>query len=313
MLKKHFTMTLAFACLVGTTACKKVIETSTGLSYEVRREGNKDSLAEVGGLVETNFQLFVQSKGKDTLLMSSASLPPGANTMMVRDTATYPGSFEEHLKNLHLKDSVTLWFSADSLFAKLMRRELPPHVDKGSKAKLELGITKIISKVQLDKMKAEQQKMMEEQQKMQEEQMRKMKEDGEKQKPLDDKIIKDFLAKNKIKATSTTTGLHYVIKSAGTGAKVDKGDNVEVFYKGTLLDGKEFDSNIGKETLKFTALSMQMIPGFDEGVSFLKEGGKIDLYIPSHLGYGGMAQGAIPAFSVLKFEVELVKVQKQTK
>ena len=74
-------MTLTCACLFGTMACKKMVETATGLSYEIRREGNKDSLAEVGGLVETNFQLFVKMKGKDTLLMTSAAMPPGASTM----------------------------------------------------------------------------------------------------------------------------------------------------------------------------------------------------------------------------------------
>lgn len=311
MLKKYFAMTLASACLFGTVACKKMKETATGLSYEVRREGVKDSLAEVGGLVETNFQLFVKMKGKDTLLMSSAAMPQGSSTMLVRDTASYKGSFEEYLKEMHLKDSVTLLFSVDSLFAKIMRREMPPEVDKGSKARLELSITKVISKAEFERKKAEQQLMMEAQQRAQEEEQKKMQENNEKQKPIDDKKIKDFVAKNKIKATRTESGLYYVIKSQGSGAAVAKGDMVEIFYKGTLMEtGEEFDSNIGKDVFKFSALSMQVVPGFDEGVALLKEGGKADLYIPSPLAYGGMEQGKIKPFSILKFEIELVKVQK---
>jgi FKBP-type peptidyl-prolyl cis-trans isomerase len=269
-------------------------------------------LAEVGGLVETNFQLFAKSNGKDTLLMSSIGMPPGQSTMLVKnpDSVSYVGSFEEYLKNMHLKDSVTLWFSVDSLFSKIMRREMLPGIDKGTKARLELSITKIIPKAQLDKMRAEQQKMMEEQQKAQEEQMRKMQEENEKQKPIDDKKLKDFLAKNKINAKKSESGLYYVIKTEGTGAAVGRGDMVSLFYKGSLLDGTEFDSNVGKDPFTFPALSMQVVPGFDEGVALLKQGGKADIYIPSYLGYGGQGQGKIPPYSILKFEIEVTKIEK---
>lgn len=305
MLKKHLVLTLALACLAGTTACKKATETATGLSYEVRRTGKSDTLPQAGDVVDTNFELYVKSKGKDTLLISSATMP-GGNRMMVRDTAAFKGSFEEYLKMMHVGDSVTLLFSADSLFLKQFRMpQLPPYVDAGSKARLEIGVSKITTKAEIEKQMAEQQKA-------QEEQMRKLQEDTEKQKPLDDQKIKDFLAKNKINnAKRTDTGLYYVVKSAGNGAAVGQGDMVSVHYKGTLMEnGTQFDASKPDQPLQYSAKLGQMIPGFDEGVAFLKEGGKADLYLPSHLAYGGMGQGPIPPFSVLKFEVELVKVEK---
>ncbi len=308
MLKKYFPITLAFACLFGSVGCKKMVETATGLSYEVRKEGKNDSLPQNGDVIETVFELYVKSKGKDSLLISSATVP---NRMMVRDTASYVGSFEEYFKKLSPGDSVTLWFSVDSLFAKQFGRELPEFIDKGTKARLELSLTKIISKVEVDKMIAEQKAAQENQQKMQEEQMKKMQEDGEKQKPLDEAKLKEFMAKNKLKFQKTETGLYYVVKSVGKGAKVEKGDMVSVDYVGTLFDGgKEFDTSIGKAPLKYNALSGQMIPGFDEGVGFLTEGTKADLYLPSHLAYAGMGQNGIPPFSILKFEVNLLKVEK---
>jgi FKBP-type peptidyl-prolyl cis-trans isomerase FkpA len=307
MFKKHLTLTVALACLAGATACKKAIETATGLSYEVRRTGTSDTLPAVGDIIEANFELYVKSKGKDTLLISSATMPNG-NKMMVRsaDSATFKGSFEEYLLKLHKGDSVTLMFSADSLFLKQFRMpQLPPYVDAGSKARLELGVAKIVTKAEIDKMMAKQQEE-------QMEQMRKLQEDTEKQKPIDDQKIKDFLAKNKItNFKKTDTGLYYVVKSAGKGAEVGNGDMVSVHYKGSLLEnGEQFDASKPDNPLKYPAKLGQMIPGFDEGVANLKEGGKADLYLPSHLAYGGMGQGPIPAFSVLKFEVELIKVEK---
>ncbi len=109
----------------------------------------------------------------------------------------------------------------------------------------------------------------------------------------------------------TASGLHYIITSAGKGVKPASGDKVSVHYKGTLLDGKVFDSSEGKDAFSFTIGQMQVIRGWDEGIALLNEGSKAQLIIPSQAAYGAQgAGGDIPANSVLFFEVELVKVEK---
>ena len=97
----------------------------------------------------------------------------------------------------------------------------------------------------------------------------------------------------------------------GTGDEAAPGKQVSVQYKGTLVDGTEFDSSYKRnsEPLQFTVGAGQMIPGFDYGVRGMKVGGTRTITIPPELGYGSRATGPIPANSTLIFEVKLEKVE----
>lgn len=98
----------------------------------------------------------------------------------------------------------------------------------------------------------------------------------------------------------------------GTGAEAVPGKKVSVQYKGTLVDGTEFDSSYSRnnEPLTFIVAAGQMIPGFDYGVRGMKVGGTRNITIPPELGYGDQAMGdKIPANSTLIFEVVLEKVE----
>ncbi len=308
MFKKQLVVGLAFACALGMAACKKDGEGALGTTF--RKDVTSDKFPVGGDYIEMNYELYVTTpSGKDTLLNSSL-VTPGPDRMMVRDTATFKGGFEEGFKKLNEGDSVTFTMSVDSLFLKQFRQPtLPPFIKPGSMARLELGLVKIITKAEVEK-------IMDEQEKAYMEKMKQMQEQSEKQKPLDEQKIKDYLAKNNIKnAKNKESGLYYVVKSAGKGNDIKAGDTVSVMYTGKLLEnGEQFDSNIGKDPLTFVVQAGMMIPGFDEGMTALKEGGKADLYLPSHLGYGG--QGSPPTiapFASLKFEVEVVKVKAAKK
>lgn len=97
----------------------------------------------------------------------------------------------------------------------------------------------------------------------------------------------------------------------GTGSEAKRGDRVEVYYTGWLVsNGKQFDSNRGKEPFGFTIGRGEVIKGWDLGVEGMKVGGKRELIIPSALGYGPRGAGdAIPPDADLKFEVELISVR----
>jgi len=122
-----------------------------------------------------------------------------------------------------------------------------------------------------------------------------------------------FLAANKQKDNITTTpsGLQYEMLRAAEGAKPVATDTVKVHYKGTLIDGTEFDSSYARGEPATFPLS-GVIPGWTEGVQLMSVGSKYRLFVPSELGYGERGAGAkIGPNAALIFEVELLEIVKK--
>ena len=120
----------------------------------------------------------------------------------------------------------------------------------------------------------------------------------------------DFLAANKTKDGVVTlpSGLQYKIITAGTGAKPGPTDTVTVNYRGTLINGTEFDSSY-KRGQPATFTINAVIKGWQEALLLMKPGSKIELYIPPSLAYDMNSPPPIPPGSLLKFEVELISVR----
>jgi len=104
------------------------------------------------------------------------------------------------------------------------------------------------------------------------------------------------------------SGLYYLEVLAGTGAAPVTHDTVYVVYTGKYLDGTVFDSNVGAAKLIFPCGEGEMIPGFEEGITYMKEGGKATLLLPSKLAYGTQGFYSIAGYTALLYDVELVKV-----
>lgn len=119
-----------------------------------------------------------------------------------------------------------------------------------------------------------------------------------------------FLAENAKRegVKTTASGLQYEILAEGSGTAPTPSDSVTVHYRGTLINGEEFDSSY-KRGEPVTFPLGNVIPGWTEGLQLMKPGSKAKLYIPSHLAYGERGAGAaIPPNSTLVFEVELLSV-----
>ena len=137
-------------------------------------------------------------------------------------------------------------------------------------------------------------------------QQEKIKAQGEKNK----KEGEAFLAENKTKEGVKTlpSGLQYMILTEGKGKQPKATDTVTVQYRGTLIEGTEFDSSYKRGQPATFALN-QVIKAWTEGVQLMKEGGKIRLFVPSELGYGERGAGsAIGPNTTLIFDVELLSV-----
>ena len=130
-----------------------------------------------------------------------------------------------------------------------------------------------------------------------------------------------FLAENKTKegVVTTESGLQYKIITKGTGAIPADTSKVKVNYKGTLIDGTEFDSSYKRKdkngkTQPATFRANQVIKGWTEALTMMPVGSKWELYIPYDLAYGARETGGqIKPFSTLIFEVELVGIEKDKK
>jgi len=113
-----------------------------------------------------------------------------------------------------------------------------------------------------------------------------------------------FLAENKTKegVQTTTSGLQYKVLTEAEGAKPAATDTVKVHYRGTLLDGTEFDSSYARNEPISFALN-RVISGWTEGVQLMSVGSKYMFYIAPELAYGEGGGGPIPPNSTLIFEV----------
>ncbi|MBX7230805.1 MAG: FKBP-type peptidyl-prolyl cis-trans isomerase [Bdellovibrionales bacterium] len=121
---------------------------------------------------------------------------------------------------------------------------------------------------------------------------------------------KDWLVANKKNegVVETASGLQYKVVSPGNGAQPKATDVVVVHYRGTLLDGTEFDSSIKRNQPAEFPLNA-VIKGWTEGLQLMKKGAKYMFYIPPELAYGEQGRPSIPGNSVLQFEVELIDIK----
>ena len=281
-MKLHFPLPVAFSllifcCISCGNGYKK---TESGLQYKLHTRNTGDKPIP-GDLITIDLQYSTE---KDSVIMSTFGT--GQPFVMPLQEPTFKGGIEEGFAMLSKGDSATFLIPADSIFAKTFGKPLPPFVRKGSMLTFVVKMVDIKTKKQMD---AENEKRkMEEQQK-----------------------LAEYITKNNVTVKPSESGLYYVETLAGTGEQAAKGKTVSVHYTGKLLDGKVFDSSVQRgQPIKFPLGVGQVIPGWDEGISLMKVGGKATLIIPSRIGYGERgAGGVIPPFAPLVFDVELVAVE----
>ena len=274
-------------------------ETKNGLYYKFYIENKDAKKPGVGDILVA--ELTVRTA--DSTLFTNSGNP---QKLFKLDTSYYKGDLNEGLALMGIGDSATFIIPADSL-KKVM--SLPPFIKSGDVLYYDIKISGIVSKADAEK---EKQAAMATQQKMID--------DAKANEP---KVMEKYLSDNKIKVKPTVSGLYFIDVKKGSGAKAEKGKKVKVNYIGRLADGTVFDTSIESEAKKsntynpkrpyepfeFTLGNSEVIPGWDEGISLMKVGGKAKLVIPSKIGYGERGAGnSIPPCSVLVFEVELVGV-----
>jgi FKBP-type peptidyl-prolyl cis-trans isomerase FkpA len=124
--------------------------------------------------------------------------------------------------------------------------------------------------------------------------------------------IQEYLSQNSnLNFVKKSSGLYYYEQVAGTGRAPVLHDIVYIKYTAKFLDGNEFDTNVGKaDSLKFPfGEGGYVIDGFEEGISYMKEGGKAIVILPSSLAYGPAGFSIVPGYTPLEYDLELVRVK----
>lgn len=278
-------MLLAVAFAFNFTACSKYKgfkqDKESGIYYKFYVINKDSAQAQTGDVVS----LFYQLSLKDSVLVPSMPIQE-----MIQESL-YKGDVYSALRMMHVGDSATFILDADTFFHYMGGTN--PFDEK--ELYFTFKMTELMPKAEVEAMMNEQ-----------EAQYQVMIEQA---KAAEDSIMTQYIADNKIKVAPTASGLYYIQKVAGKGAQAENGQKVSVHYTGRLLDGTVFDSSIERgEPIEFVLGEGRVIPGWEEGIAKMKEGGKATLLIPSNLAYGERGNQVIPPCSPLVFDVELVKV-----
>ena len=118
-----------------------------------------------------------------------------------------------------------------------------------------------------------------------------------------------FLSENKAKegVNELPGSIQYQVLKEGEGKQPKSNSTIKAHYRGSLLNGKEFDSSY-KRNQPFTARLTQLIKGWQQVIPLMKEGSIYRLWIPSDLAYGDNGTGGIPGGATLQFDVELIQI-----
>lgn len=256
-----------------------------GLYIQYHTQNENAEAVEPGDILTMSLSYRTEN---DSVLFDSEM--NGRDFQIPADSGQYEGDLMSAFIQLNKGDSATIIMGAENFFTKTAGMPRPDFIDSSEVLYFDVFVKNIQT---VEELRAEMDSIN---------QTRMQSEAVERQAYLD---------QNNITAEPTPSGLIFIQKEEGTGEQAKAGELVQVHYTGTLLDGTKFDSSVDRgQPFQFTLGQGQVIPGWDEGIAMMKEGGKATLIIPSDLAYGANPRpgGPIQPYSTLIFEVELIKV-----
>lgn len=287
---KRFMLVALAMILVGSMAsCKHpgFKKHETGFYYKFYEQNDTAAQPQIGDVITMMYTMRTADSTLD-----------GPRPMQIEILdQIYEGDIFEAIKMMHVGDSATFILNADTFFHYFMGQEFNIETKKHD-LYFDIKLMNVMPKVEVEAMRQQQM----EQQRLFFEQL----------KNSEDSLRIDYMTRNNINAKPTASGLYIIHTQKGTGAPAEAGKTVSVHYTGRLLLNDEvFDSSIQRnQPFEFVLGEGKVIPGWEEGIATMNEGGKATFIIPSKLGYG--EQGAypvIPPYCTLIFDVELLSVK----
>ena len=286
------TTTALLLAIVVLASCNQYQKTPSGFAYKITKGKGTEKLKQ-GQFVKFNVEFRIPPK--DSVFNTSYGHIPGY--LVVDTTRVSKHSFLEILPMLTAGDKVDFVLNVDTL-KKMGALEYNNYFHQRDLIKGKLEILAVFTSQ--DAANADVQKEVE----------------IEKQNEVKD--LKAYVAKLGIKTQATASGALVEVVTPGDAQKADSGKQVKVMYKGTLTNGKQFDSNMDKNGPNNQPLNVNIgsnggpgtvVKGLDEGLRVFGKGGKGRVFIPAMLAYGQNGQPpVIPAYANLVFEVEVIDV-----
>ena len=294
-------------------------KTKSGIEYKIfKKDGTGYSSREVVGGTDATYKDRVGKvmsahieyhTAGDSVMMKSRERQFGIPVRIPLEalTAKQMGAEPEAFALLQPGDSGVFRFNADTLYQRNAHQPAPANLKKKGNY-----IILTVKAVALQDRQAAMTEAMADQQKMMAEQQRQMRTYAATQDKTDDATLQEYIKKNNLtNFKKTPSGVYVIVTQPGTGANAKPGQMVTVQYRGTLLDGKEFDASTKHpgQPFSFAVGRGQVIPGWDDALQQLSKGSKATILIPSSLAYGKQGSPpAIPANSPLRFDIELTNV-----
>ncbi len=269
---------------------KEFTTTEKGLEYMIITDA-EGPVANAGDILTFNMVLY---KNEDSVITSTWETGNPVKTPL--QEPSFNGDISEGFSLMSVGDSAFFKVPIDSLFKGRMNN-IPPFL---------VGAKFLSYTIKMENIQT-QAEVQAEKEALQAEQIQ-----------IDDQLIQEYLQANEIDAQKTESGIYYTITKEGDGTHPTIQNQVTVHYTGRLLNGTVFDSSIPANMPERQGMSGEpvtfplsgVVRGWQEGIPLLSKGGSGVLYIPSSLAYGAQSPSpAIPANSVLVFEVDLIDVK----
>ena len=300
----------AVAAVLALAACHRdhagFEKAESGLWYKFYSHHEETGKVVTGDEVTVSLRMYTP----DTVFLSTGRDSLLSDRVMVEESI-YPGDLFDALRMMSDGDSATFILNGNDLFYKFFRMEsLPAYLKDSSEVFVDLKIRERTPKAEADRrmqeMNAAREQMLEEMRQSEPER------------------IAEYIKEHRYVASKKPSGLYYIEIVPGKGPRAAEGRSVTVNYTAKLPDGKIIETSRREEALKsgifdslfeYTPFSFVMgdkatVAGWEEGISYMKQGGKSVLVVPSSLAYGADGlEDIIPPYSPVIYEIEVLEVK----
>lgn len=257
---------------------------SSGLEYIIVEKGKSDVKLKDGDVIS----LLMTYETEDGKVLFNSAQTNRIYLRTVSKSSHAGGSFEDGLKLLGVGDSAIFRINAESFLRySESHSKIPADIKPEDFIIVKLRVLEIVEKEDFDHVLSDKYHADE---------------------TIEMELLTTYLKNANITIKPSNSGLYYVETLKGTGKQAQQGNQITVHYTLTTIDGQFIETSLDKSPISFKLGAGELIDGFEEGISNMKEGGKATLIIPSKIGYGKKGKDNIMPYSTLIFDVELIKV-----